>query len=232
MSWIDFRKVYHMVPLSWILKTLDLVGTARNIIELLKRSIQSWRTVVFSGKNKLGKVNVRRGIFEGDSLSPLLFVVALIPAIIVLSILKQGYSFRKGKERFNHLLFIDDLKLYGSNNNEIDSVVKVVKIVSGVIGMQFGFDKCAVLKMKIGKQVHCEDIDLGDGVVIEGADKEGYKYLEILERADICQEKMKEKVQKEHHKRVKAVLKSKLNGRNVINAVNIWAVETVRYGLE
>ena len=232
MSWIDFRKVYHMVPLSWILKTLDLVGTARNIIELLKRSIQSWRTVVFSGKNKLGKVNARRGIFEGDSLSPLLFVVALIPAIIVLSILKQGYSFRKGKERFNHLLFIDDLKLYGSNNNEIDSVVKVVKIVSGVIGMQFGFDKCAVLKMKRGKQVHCEDIDLGDGVVIEGADEEGYKYLEILERADICQEKMKEKVQKEHHKRVKAVLKSKLNGGNVINAVNIWAVETVRYGLE
>ena len=77
-----------MVPLSWILKALDLVGTARNIIELLKRSIQSWRTVVFSGKNKLGKVIVRRGIFEGDSLSPLLFVVALIPAIIVLSILK------------------------------------------------------------------------------------------------------------------------------------------------
>ena len=68
--------------------------------------------------------------------------------------------------------------------------------------------------------------------MIEGADKEGYKYLEILERADICQEKMKKKVQKEHHKRVKAVLKSKLNGRNVINAVNIWAVETVRYGLE
>ena len=102
--------------------------------------------------------------------------------------------------------------------------------MSGVIGMQFGFDKCAVLKMKRGKQVHCEDIDLGDGVVIEGADEEGYKYLEILERADICQEKMKEKAQKEHHKRVKAVLKSKLNGGNVINAINTWAVATVRYG--
>ena len=89
--------------------------------------MQSWRKVFFSGKNKLGKVNVRRGIFQGDFLSPLLFVVALIPATIVLRILKQGYSFGKGKERFNHLLFIDNLKLYGSNNNEIDSIVKIVK---------------------------------------------------------------------------------------------------------
>ena len=48
----------------------------------------------------------------------------------------------------NHLLFMGNLKLYGSNDNEIDTLVKVVKIVSGDIGMQFGFDKCAVLKME------------------------------------------------------------------------------------
>ena len=41
---------------------------------------------------------------------------------------------------------------------------------------------------------------------------------------------MKEKVQKEYYKRVRAVLKSKMNGGNVINAINIWAVATVRYG--
>ena len=32
--------------------------------------------------------------------------------------------------------------------------------------------------------------------MIEEADEEGYKYLGILERDDICQEKTKEKVQK------------------------------------
>ena len=189
-----------MVPHSWLLKILELVGTARDITELLKRSMQSWRMVMFSGKNKLGKVNIRRGIFQGDSLSPLLFVVALIPVTIILRTLKQGYSFGKGKERLNHLLFMDDLKLYGSND-EIGSLVKVVKIVSGDIGMQFGFDNCVVLKMKRGKQVHCQDIDLGDHVVIEEADEEGYKYLGSLERDDICQEKIKEKVQKEYYKR-------------------------------
>ena len=67
-----------MVPHSWMLKTLELVGIATNIIELLRRSIQSWSMVLFSGKNKLGKINIRQGIFQGDSLSPLSFVVALI----------------------------------------------------------------------------------------------------------------------------------------------------------
>ena len=88
-AWVDLRKAYDMVPQSGILKTLELVGTATNIIELLKRSMQSWRTVLFSGKNRLGKVNIRRGIFQGDSLSSLLFVVALSPVTILLKTLKQ-----------------------------------------------------------------------------------------------------------------------------------------------
>ena len=70
MAWIDFPKAYEMVLHSWILKTLELVGTARNI-ELLKRNMQSWRMVLFSEKNKLEKVNIRRGIYQVVSLSPL-----------------------------------------------------------------------------------------------------------------------------------------------------------------
>ena len=100
-------------------------------------------------------------------MSPLLFVIALILVTIILRILKQGYSFGKGKERLNHLLFMENVKLYGSNDKKINSLVKVVKIVSGDIGIQFGLDKCAVLKMKRGKQVNCEGIDLGDCAVTD-----------------------------------------------------------------
>ena len=66
--------------------------------------------------------------------------------------------------------------------------------------------------------------------MIEEAVDEGYKYLRILDRNDIFQEKMKETFQNEYYKRVRAVLKSKLNGRNVINAINIRAVATFLYG--
>ena len=64
--------------------------------------------------------------------------------------------------------------------------------------------------IETGKQVHCEGIHLGDSVLIEEVYEEEYKYLGNLERDDICQEKMKENVQKEHYKRVREVLKSKV----------------------
>ena len=48
----------------------------------------------------------------------------------------------------NHLLFMDDLKLYGSNKNQLDSLIQTVRIFSEDIHMKFGLDKCAILEMK------------------------------------------------------------------------------------
>ena len=84
--------------------------------------------------------------------------------------------------------------------------------------------------IKIVSQVHYEGVDLGDGEGIEEANQEGSNYLGVLEMDDICQEKVKEKVQKEYYKQVKAVLKSKLKCGNAVNAINVWAVATVWYG--
>ena len=53
MAWIDFRKAYDMVPHSWMLKSLDLIGAPRNVIELLKNSMKDWKTKFFSGESPL-----------------------------------------------------------------------------------------------------------------------------------------------------------------------------------
>ena len=71
---------------------------------------------LIAGNTKLGKVKINRGIFQGDSLSPLLFVLILIPLSIILSDAKAGYELGKAK-KVNHLLFMDDLKLYGKVKN-------------------------------------------------------------------------------------------------------------------
>ena len=79
-------------------------------------------------------------------------------------------------------------------------------------------------------QCRCEGIDLGEGVVINQIEVEGYKYLGMIERGDISQQEMKERTEEAYINRVRATLKSKLNGGNVIKAINTWAVATVRYG--
>ena len=66
--------------------------------------------------------------------------------------------------------------------------------------------------------------------VISEVGEDGFKYLGIMERSDICQEQMKRSAKTEYLKRVRSALKSKLNAGNVFRAIDIWAVQTVRYG--
>ena len=57
-----------------------------------------------------------------------------------------------------------------------------------------------------------------------------YKYLGILEAAGLKHEEMKDQIKKEYIRRVRNILKSKLNGGNIISAINSRAVSIVRYG--
>ena len=84
--------------------------------------------------------------------------------------------------------------------------------------------------MKCGKLVTSEGIVLANGENIKAVNSEGYKYLGILELDKIKEYEMKEVFRREYLRRVNLVMKSKLNGRNKIMAINIWAVSLMRYG--
>ena len=77
MTWINYKRAYDMVPHSWIIDCLETAGINKKIRRLLPERMKSWRVELLSGKENLGEVNIRRGIFQGDSLSPLLFVVSV-----------------------------------------------------------------------------------------------------------------------------------------------------------
>ena len=65
----------------------------------------------------------------------------------------MGYSLKDKKTTINHLLFMDDLKLYGKSENQIESLVNTVYMFSEDIGMEFGVKKCGVLVLKRGKMI-------------------------------------------------------------------------------
>ena len=54
--------------------------------------LEEWLT---SNGEVLGEVRIKRGIFQGDSLSPLLFVLSMIPLAILLKRENIGYKFGK-----------------------------------------------------------------------------------------------------------------------------------------
>ena len=162
MAWIDYKKAYDMVLHSWILKCLEMVGAANNMISIISNSMVNWKTVLTSGGMALGQVDIRRGIFQGDFLSPLLFIVIMLPLTLVPRKMRAGYKLAKDMKPINYLLFMDDLKLYGASKDKQDSLVQVVRTFLQDINMSFGLDKCAVLEMGRGRQVGRSGIELPD----------------------------------------------------------------------
>ena len=80
-------------------------------------------------------------------------------------------SFQKAKRRINHLLFMDNLKLYSRIEKGLDSLVQTVRVLSEDIGMEFGIEKCAMLLMEKGKIVKSVGIELPDDKVIKSLQK-------------------------------------------------------------
>ena len=81
-----------------------------------------------------------------------------------------------------------------------------------------------------GERKDCFGIELPGGKVFKSLQKgESYKYLGILEADKFLEEKMKLIVSKEYIRRLRKVLKSKLNGGNLVRGVNTWAVSLLRY---
>ena len=68
------------MPHSRIKECLELFGVANTIKTLLVNSMEKWRVMLFAGNSELG-VDIKPDIFQGDSLSPLVFVWALVPLI-------------------------------------------------------------------------------------------------------------------------------------------------------
>ena len=75
-----------MVPHLWITECLDVFGVAKNIKSLLVNSMDKWKVMLWSGNSELGEVEIKWGIFHGDSLSTLVLLLALISLSLILKL--------------------------------------------------------------------------------------------------------------------------------------------------
>ena len=96
-----------------------------------------------------------------------MFVLALIPLSLILTKAKAAYEFSESKEKINHLLFTDDLKLYSQSEKAFASLVQTIPVFSEDIGLEFGIKKCAMLVIEKGKIVKSVGIELPDRKVMK-----------------------------------------------------------------
>ena len=63
-------------------------------------------------------ININSDIFQGDSLSPILFCVTLIPLSKLLN--NTGYGYKIYDNTINNLFYMDDLKLFAKNDQQLE----------------------------------------------------------------------------------------------------------------
>ena len=74
VAWIDYTKAYNMVPHWWIIQCMEWFSVANNARKTLEKCMGSWKVELTSAGETMGEVKIKRGIFQGDRLSPSLFV--------------------------------------------------------------------------------------------------------------------------------------------------------------
>ena len=72
-------------------------------------------------EKSLAEVKIKRGIFQQDVLSPLLFVIAMMPLNHISRKCTVGYKLSKSQEKINHSMYMDDIKAFAKNEKDLVS---------------------------------------------------------------------------------------------------------------
>lgn len=118
---------------------------------------------------------------------------------------------------------MDDIKLFCSNERDIDLLIHL----STSYYKRFRFDKCSRMLAKRAKVGGTEGVELPDGRVTDIPDS--FKYLGIPQANGNHKEAARRSATAKYLQRVRQVLRSQLNGKNKIQAVNTYALPVVRY---
>ena len=78
-AWIDYKKAYDMIPQSWILHCLKMYKMSHEVINFIEQTMKTWRVEPTAGGRSIAETKIQRRIFQGDALSPLLFIIAMMP---------------------------------------------------------------------------------------------------------------------------------------------------------
>lgn len=193
MAWIDFAKAFDTTSQAWlrsILKTLKINTFVRGF---LIRAMSKW-SVSFETKN--GKniaisepLKIKRGVLQGDCLSPLLFCLQTAVISYALNKNVEPYSLtvreneaERSQLSLTHQAYVDDIKIFTTSEEEVKIAITTVKKVAKAIGLKMNPSKCATVHLNQSLD-HAETVEDIPVLGIEDV----YKYLGLKQNVQ-CSE--------------------------------------------
>lgn len=156
LAFIDYHKAFDSIELQAIFNAMNnarVDSRYKNLMEYIYNHATS--QVKITEEQITNKIQIKKGVRQGDTISPKLFTLALEDMFKRLMWQNKGINING--RRLNHLRFADDIVLISSSITELESMLKELKATSTTIGLEMNGEKTKIL-------TH-EEID---GIVIDG----------------------------------------------------------------
>ena len=72
---------------------------SHEVINFIFKTMKTWRVELIAGGRTLAEAKIQRGIFWGDALSPLLFIIAMMPLNHIFRKYTAGYKLSRSQEK-------------------------------------------------------------------------------------------------------------------------------------
>ena len=167
LVFVDFHKAFDTVELASIIAALEQCRIDYRYTRLIEY-IYSNATTTVKLHETTGKIKVGRGVRQGDTISPKLFIAVLEYAMKSLSWENRGINI--DGERLTHLRFADDIVLISDNIGNAKQMLEELVGASLKVGLRINTSKTQIMT----NLVLAQSIRIGDSDIKE---THLYKYL-------------------------------------------------------
>lgn len=159
-AWFDFSKAYDSIHHWQLLRLISALPIPPGVINTLKAAVKRWSVIVQVGRSTTNPIKVSRGVYQGDTVSPLLFI------LMTAGILQKLVGDRRINQatRGNHLVlaFMDDIKIHAPSREGVDVIAETLEAAAGEVGLKLNSAKCGFfLGLRERDRVIAEEGDPG-----------------------------------------------------------------------
>ena len=228
-AWIDFAKAYDSISHWQLRRLIRALPVHDSVVNTMVSLTRRWSVRVSVGRTHTNPIYVRRGVYQGDSISPLLFV--LVTAFMVEEVHTDREANAASRGRQSILVYMDDIKVHGPTRSSIRAIVGCIEGCAGEVGLKMNIRKCGVY-CRCDEE---EDENSNCGEEEEGAAflprvREGYKYLGIVQ-LELDTEINIQTVTTKTMEGIKGILESRITPAQKIHLINTTVVTAATYVL-
>jgi hypothetical protein len=141
--YLDLAKAYDSVPHELIKRTLMYYKIPKREIIRIMEIYKDNKAIIYTPHGKTESIPIKNGVKQGDTLSPLLFILVINVLLESLENTNAGYTFHKNKNlHIPCISYVDDLTLFTDSPEKLRTLTNIVQNFCKETGMRLNPQKC------------------------------------------------------------------------------------------